>query len=246
MDHDVVDRIRSASFPLARKGYEKRDVDRFLDQLADWLETGGDDSARSDLVRRELERIGEQTTAILTEAHDAAETMRSDAERQVRQQLADANIKAESLRTSAEEYAEELRDDADAYARRVRGEADAAAERARIEADSALENSRGNAEDAARRIREEAEEKARQLVGEAQRRRADLEAVISDLDERRETVVAELRRLVSDVAGAAGGIGERSDAPRRPEPVGEPEPVTAPEPVAERPQDEPTRPMATD
>ena len=240
MDQDVVDRIRSASFPLARKGYEKRDVDRFLDELADWLETGGEDAARSDLVRRELERIGEQTTAILTEAHDAAETMRTGAERQVRQQLADANIKADSLRSSAEEYAEEVREEADSYARRVRAEADAEGERARIEAESALESSRGEAEDFATRIRSEAEEKARemvaeaerrarQLVDEAQRRRTDLESVISDLDQRRETVIGELRRLASEVAGAAGDVPGAEGAPA---------------PEGEEQEDERTQPMA--
>jgi DivIVA domain-containing protein len=248
VDQDVVDRIRSASFALARKGYEKREVDRFLDELADWLETGGDDTARSDLVRRELERIGEQTTAILTEAHDAAETMHTGAERQVRQQLADANIKADAMRSSAEEYAEEVREEADSYARRARAEADAATERARIEVESALESSRGDAEAAASRIVTEAEEKARetlaeaerrarQLVEEAQRRRADLESVISDLDQRREAVLGQLRRLASEVAGAAGGIGESpTEAPQRADST-EAEEASAPE-------DERTKPMA--
>jgi DivIVA domain-containing protein len=202
VDHDVVDRIRSASFALARKGYEKREVDRFLDELADWLETGGDDSARSDLVRRELERIGEQTTAILTEAHDAAEAMRTGAERQVRQQLADANIKAESMRSSAEEYAEEVREEADAYARRVRAEADGSAENARAEADSALAEARADAE-----------RSARQIIEEATRRRGEIEKVISDLEERRQAIVGELRRLAS-----AAGIGADADsAPSEPE-----------------------------
>lgn len=247
MDQDVVDRIRSASFALARKGYVKSEVDSFLDELADWLETGAADGASSDHIRHELERIGEQTTAILTEAHDAAETMRTGAERQVRQQLADANLKADSLRSSAEEYAEEVREEADSYARRLRAEADAAVERARIEAESAFADSRGEAEDYASRTRREADEYAqrvrgeadsilaearekaeragKQIVEDANRRRGEMEKVISDLEQRREAIVGELRRLAS-----AAGIGtEDRSAPPAPEKL-DPEGARTPAP----------------
>ena len=61
MDKDSIERIRTATFGVARRGYDKRQVDRFLEQLADWLETGGGDDARSEVVRTELERVGEQT-----------------------------------------------------------------------------------------------------------------------------------------------------------------------------------------
>jgi DivIVA domain-containing protein len=237
VDQDSVDRIRSATFPLARRGYERREVERFLTEIADWLETGGSDEARSDLVRQDLERIGAQTSTILTQAHDAAATMREAAERDVRQQLADANRKAEAMRESAESYAEETREDADAYAlktradanayaEQARSEADAYAGEARTEADGDAERVRGEAETYAGRIREEADTAARELraqaetatreatekargearriVEDAQRRRAELEQVIADLEQRRSTVVTELRRLASDVAGAAG------------------------------------------
>ncbi|HEX2128949.1 MAG TPA: DivIVA domain-containing protein [Solirubrobacterales bacterium] len=234
MDQDLVDRIRSASFSLARKGYDKREVDAFLDDLADWFETsapgGAEDAHGPDPLRRELERIGEQTTAILTEAHDAAETMRAGAERQVRQQLADANIKADTLRSSAEEYAEEVREEADAYARRVRAEADATAERARIEADTDAQEVRSELEAEVSRIRQDAEEyakrlrsqaettiaearekgerSAKQILDDATRRRGEVEKVIADLEQRREAIVGELRRLAS-----AAGIGT-DDRPR--------------------------------
>jgi DivIVA domain-containing protein len=233
VDEDIVDRIRSATFALARKGYDKGEVDRFLDEVADWLETEGGGAADADVVRRELERIGEQTTAILTEAHDAAATMRTSAERQVRQQLADANLKAEALRSEADEYAEEIREDADAYVRRMRADVDGATERARIEAETALEEKRTDADAYAERVRREADERlagagseaeqllseareraerqAKQIVEDANRRRQDVEAVISDLEERRKAVVAELRRLASSVAGAAGDLGDEAE-----------------------------------
>src|SRR5205814_830532 len=70
VDRDNIERVRSATFPVARRGYDKREVDRFLTSLAEWLETGGADQSRNDVIRRELERVGEETGRILTEAHD--------------------------------------------------------------------------------------------------------------------------------------------------------------------------------
>jgi DivIVA domain-containing protein len=219
VDQDSVDRIRSATFPLARRGYEKREVERFLAEIADWLETGGSDEARSDLVRQDLERIGAQTSTILTQAHDAAATMREAAERDVRQQLADANRKAEAMRESAESYAEETREDADAYALKTRADANAYAEQARSEADAYAGEARTEADTAAREMTEKARGEAKRIVEEAQRRRTELEQVIADLEQRRSTVVTELRRLASDVAGAAGEPASPAAAeqPRRPD-----------------------------
>jgi DivIVA domain-containing protein len=127
VDRDSIDRIRSATFPVGRRGYEKREVDRFLNKLADWLETGGGNQTRAELLRRDLERVGQQTGKILTDAHDVAEQVKAEAERE-----------------------------------------------------------------------------ARGIVDEANQRRADIEAVISDLEDRRDTVAADLKRLSSELAGAAG------------------------------------------
>ncbi|MGH2954248.1 MAG: DivIVA domain-containing protein [Solirubrobacterales bacterium] len=251
MDPDSVDRIRRATFPMARRGYDKREVERYLGQLADWLETGGGDEARSDTVRSELERIGEQTAAILTQAHDAAEAMRTQADREIRQQLADANLKAESMRSTADEYAQETREEADAYAMKMRSDVDAYAERVRIDADSYGEETRADAEGYAGRFRAEAEAEAQKIteaaraeaariVEDGHRRKTDTEAMISDLEQRRDTVVAELERLASEVAGTAtqhrptaggdqeptadGAGAEEDAAPEKPEPKPKPRP----------------------
>jgi DivIVA domain-containing protein len=226
VDQDSVDRIRSATFPLARRGYDRHEVERFLNEIADWLETGGTDEARADLVAEDLDRIGKQVSNILTEAHEAARTMRADAERAVRQQLAEANRKAEEIREKAEEYAEEAREEADAFVMKTRSEANAQAEQVqadadgyaqtrRGDADSYSEEVRGEAEAAVRELRAKAEKtagevtekaraEARRIADEANRRRGEIERVIGDLEQRRQSVVEQLRRLASDVAGAAG------------------------------------------
>ena len=121
MDRDSIDRIRSATFPVGRRGYEKREVDRFLNRLADWLETGGGDQTRAELVRRELERIGEQTGRILTDAHDVSEQLRADAEREAKRIVEDAE--AQAAQTLAEGRAEAKRIVDEANQRRVDAEA---------------------------------------------------------------------------------------------------------------------------
>ena len=54
VDQTSLDRIRNATFPSSRRGYDKQEVEKFLARLADWLETGGGDESRSETVKREL------------------------------------------------------------------------------------------------------------------------------------------------------------------------------------------------
>lgn len=193
MDEHSIERIRNASFSHSVRGYDRGEVDRFLAEVADWLELGGGEQAAAvEVVRAELERVGEQTAGILTEAHAAAQAIREDAASQVRAQLVDANLTVESLRSEAGEYSADARDEADAYARKVRGEADSYAERSRSEADAEIAADRDGARKEADRI-----------LAEANRRKADVESVISDLERRRDAVLVELERLASGIAGTA-------------------------------------------
>jgi DivIVA domain-containing protein len=192
LDAHSINRIRNARFAHAVRGYDRHEVDQFLSELADWLERDGAVGDASERVRAELARTGEQVADILTEAHDAARQIREEASGQARQSLVQANATAESLRSQADEYAEETREEADAYGRKVRGEADAYVEQTREEADAGAAQSRAGAEAEAERI-----------IDEANQRRRDVEAVISDLEDRRDAVLGELERLASGITGAA-------------------------------------------
>ena len=192
MDGRSIDRIRKASFAHAVRGYDRNEVDAFLHELAEWLESIGGDAPGSEIVRAELERVGERTTGILTEAHDAAEGIREDATRDVRKQLVDANVTVESLRASAEEYSEKTREEADAYGRRTRNDADVYAEQSRSEIEADTEAARLAAAKAAEAI-----------AAEANRRRQEVEETVAELERRRYGVLAELDRLASGIAGAA-------------------------------------------
>ena len=192
MDSHSINRIRNANFAHAVRGYDRHEVDQFLGELADWLERDAGAGVASGEDRDELERVGEQVAGILTEAHDAAEEIRENASSEVRKSLVQANVTAESLRSQAGEYADETREEADLHARTARAEADSYAEQTREAADGA-----------AAEAREAAEREAQRIVEEANRRKRDTEAVISDLEERRDAVLAELERLASGIAGTA-------------------------------------------
>jgi len=191
VDQTSLDRIRNATFPSARRGYDKHEVEKFLARLADWLETGAGDESRSDTVKRELERVGQRTGAILAQAEESAQQIRAEAEEEARETISTANAEAEKTRSEADSYASQTRGSSDAYARETRqaAEQDAAATRAKADED-------------ARQAIEAAEAQARRIVEEGTLRREDIEAVIADLVRRRDDVLADTEELGSKLAAA--------------------------------------------
>jgi DivIVA domain-containing protein len=187
VDETSLDRIRNASFPSARRGYDRHEVEKFLGRLADWLETGGGDESRSDAVKRELERVGQRTGAILAQAEESAEQIRAEAEEEARGTINSANLQATEARTEAENYAMETRTSAERQAREAIEAAEAQARQ--IVADA---NQRREDMDA--------------VIGDLLRRRED---AITDTEElsRKLTVAVEQHR------SAAFELPEQLDQP---------------------------------
>jgi DivIVA domain-containing protein len=191
VDQTSLDRIRNATFPSAKRGYDKHEVEKFLARLADWLETGAGDESRSDTVKRELERVGQRTGAILAQAEESGQQIRAEAEEEARGTVNTANMEAQETRGEADRYATETRSSADAYAREARAmaEQDAAATRAKAEQD-------------AREMIETAQAQVRRIVEEGTQRREDIEAVIADLVRRRDDVLSDTEELTAKLTGA--------------------------------------------
>lgn len=173
VDQTSLDRIRNATFPSAKRGYDKQEVEKFLSRLADWLETGGGDESRSETVKRELERVGERTGAILSQAEDSAQEI-----------IAEARTESERARSDADAYAEERSAEADAYSDSTRKSADVDA--AKIREDAAADADAAIAD---------AEAQAQRIVDEGTRRREDVESVIADLVSRRDEVIGDIEAL---------------------------------------------------
>jgi DivIVA domain-containing protein len=212
VDQTSLERLRNATFPSSRRGYDKREVEKFLNRLADWLETGGGDEARSDTVRRELERVGQRTGAILSQAEESAQAIRQEAEEEARATTPRAKDAADTTRKEAEGYASDSRTAADKYSDQTRRDADGYAENTRQASDEQAASIKAKSEDEARERVETAKAQAKRIVEEGVKRRRDIEAVISDLVRRRDEVLRETERLgdqlttaVQDHKPPAGG-----------------------------------------
>ena len=214
MEENRIDRIRSASFPLVRKGYDPAQVEAFLGRLADWLEQGGGDEARAEVIRREIDRIGERTASILAGAEDTAQGLRADAEREVASMIDAAAAESSKARSDADAYAAKVRTDADRYAERQHAEANEYAEstrqaadtyatKARESADAEAERSQGVATQRAEEIVEAAERKARRVVNDGNKRRREIETVIGDLVKERNAIIADATKLAAELQTAA-------------------------------------------
>jgi DivIVA domain-containing protein len=190
-DQTSVDRIRNATFPTARRGYDKHEVEKFLRRLADWLETGAGDESRSDIVKRELERVGQRTGAILAQAEESAQQIRAEAQDEARGTINTANMEAEDTRTEVDKYATETRTSADSYAQQTRQAAE-----------EVLSSAKAQAEAQAREAIEAAEAQARRIVEEGLQRRENIEAVIADLIRRRDEVIADTAELSAKLTAA--------------------------------------------
>lgn len=111
MDSKQLDRIRNPNFPLARRGYERREVDNFLLALAEWLERGGREEAETYAVSRKLERAGETTARVLATAQAEAEQIVKEAQSEANALTREATERAakqlESASTQAKRTIEE-------------------------------------------------------------------------------------------------------------------------------------------
>jgi DivIVA domain-containing protein len=208
----IIERIRGVTFNVSRRGYDRREVEKFLGKLADWLESGGGDQARSETVRKELEKVGERTSKILASAEESAQQIRNEAESEVRSKLKAAEKSAKDAREKADEYAARTRRDSDDYQ-----------EKTRAAADQYANATRGKAEQQAAATIQSGEEKAARIVVEGEQRRDDIETVIADLVRRRDAVLADLGDLGSQLRGTitqfAPGEADRFVRPPVSDPV---------------------------
>jgi DivIVA domain-containing protein len=179
MDWNDIDRLRSPGFAIARRGYDQRDVDKFLDHLADWLETDAADQVAELAVKRKLELVGKSTSNILLTTQQEAEELL----RQTQEQCAELRARTEENAAAAKKAAEEH-----------------------------AAKARAKAENEGRQSVQAAEARARRISEEGERRRAAIEAVVAELDARRDEALKELERL----SGELGTTVDRHRGAERP------------------------------
>jgi DivIVA domain-containing protein len=191
-------------FGFARRGYEVREVQTFLRQVADQLRQANAD-------RREFERrlteaeerverfatldesrvaeiLGAETTRILEAARSAADGIRQRAEEEAAAVLASAVADAEAMRAEAAGVLAERQADADLIVADQLAEGTAALERARAEADELVV--RGA--EAAAAEQEAGRQRGRDMVAEAQSVR---DRMLRDLTRRRRMLRLQIEQL---------------------------------------------------
>jgi DivIVA domain-containing protein len=178
MDLEDIHRLRVQGFAVARRGYDRREVDRFLDALLEWIDTDAAKDLGDQAVKRKLELVGQSTAQILLTTEKESEGLRSQTEEECAELRSDAEGAAHAVRRNADEYATKTREKADQDARRT-GEVAGA--------------------------------KAKGIIEEAERRRAQIEAVIADLDARRDGTLRDLDQLRRELAST---IGEHTSSAR--------------------------------
>ena len=116
MDWKDLDRLRNPGFSFGRRGYDRHEVDRFLEQLVDWLETDAARDLGHVAITRKLELVGKSTTHVLLAAEQESEELLRQAEADIAELRKQAETDAQGVRDAADEYAQKARDDANAEA----------------------------------------------------------------------------------------------------------------------------------
>ena len=186
MDWTHFEQLRVSGFTMTRRGYDKREVDRFLDSLAEWLETDAANELGDQAVQRKLELVGKSTAHILLTTEKESQELKRTVQ-----------AECDDLRQKADAAAKDTRRQADDYSsttvRPTILDVDAA------KADEYSSNLRAKTEEEAQRTKAAATEQARKTVEEGDRRRAAAEAVVAELKTQRDDTVAEMERLRSEL-----------------------------------------------
>jgi hypothetical protein len=127
MDWNDIERIRVEGFPIARRGYDRRSVDKFLTELADWLETDAAKDIGQAAITRKLELVGKSTAHILLTTEQESEQMRRRTEEECAELRSEAEAAALATRQAADVYAKNVREKVEQEARQIRDDASAKA-----------------------------------------------------------------------------------------------------------------------
>ena len=94
MDWEEIERLRVEGFTLARRGYDRHEVDKFLGALLDWLETDAAKDLGGAAVKRKLELAGKSTAQILLTTENESEQMRRQTEKECAELRSEAEAAA--------------------------------------------------------------------------------------------------------------------------------------------------------
>jgi cell division septum initiation protein DivIVA len=100
--------LRDANFPLAVRGYDRRAVDEFMEELRTLVADLEAHQTREGVVQKALDELGEETAGILQRAHETADEIAARSRAQADGRLQRAEREAEIVKRDADEYAEQV------------------------------------------------------------------------------------------------------------------------------------------
>lgn len=222
------DEPNRVSFAITWRGYDREQVDAFVDEIARRIQEHDDFQRAGTEVASALRALHGSVLDIRSEAEQEARRLIAEAEEQARRERADADDYARAMRVDAEEQAQQirregeaqvaaLRSDAEVQAWRVRGEADQAraeaderlteAEALLAEANRAMEAKRSEADQYLTLVLAAAGADARaHALAAVQDLRDDLARLVSE----RDLVRTQLRQLRDAIAETIGQAATRS------------------------------------
>jgi DivIVA domain-containing protein len=101
------DEIRGADFTIALRGYDRHEVEAFLQDVASQF------AALKDSSNKSYQAVGEELGHLLQQSKDVADKLLLDAQNEAAALLQNATDEAIQMRDSADVYASQLRDEVD-------------------------------------------------------------------------------------------------------------------------------------
>ncbi|HEV2924538.1 MAG TPA: DivIVA domain-containing protein [Solirubrobacteraceae bacterium] len=198
---DVPTDIRDVSFATVVRGYDRREVDAYVERVNRVIAELEISRSPQAAVKHALDRVGEQTSGVLQRAREVAEELTSTALAEAEHATRLANVEAEGTIENARMQAHQLRGQS-------KEEAEEIVARARAEAAESLKRS----EEQVRTLQDGAEARLRALQADIQ---ASADARRKVLDELRLTA-AELDEFASGAINRFHGVETHDTQPEPP------------------------------
>jgi len=109
--HDRLAEVRDVDFPIALRGYEREAVDAYVKRVTRLISDLEESRSPDAVVRRALEKVGEETSGILQRAQEAASDITARSRASADDRIRKAEREASALTADAEERVRELEAD---------------------------------------------------------------------------------------------------------------------------------------
>lgn len=107
-ERGAAENIRDRTFPVAVRGYDRRSVDEFVQEMFELVNALEGRQSREEVVQRALDQVGEETAGILQRAHRTADEIAARSRAQAEGRIQRAEREAEISREQADDYAEKV------------------------------------------------------------------------------------------------------------------------------------------